>query len=113
MPCSNLALYSYIFTPRNTLPSANVSSSQPLADPALPALAASRQSTTVTLEQISTNVLKAPIGSLKWTSAGMGQVGAPNRSTMYVPISPAKNMISVDKNSQTISLPLESGKPGW
>ena len=29
----------------------------------------------VTLEQISTNVLKAPIGSLKCTSCGSGQVG--------------------------------------
>ena len=112
MPCSNLALYSYIFTPRNTLPSRKVARIQPLAAADLPALAASRHSTTVTLEQISTNVLKAPIGSLKCTSGGLGQVGAPNRSTMYVPISPAKNMISVDRNSHTISLPLGIGRPG-
>ena len=32
---------------------------------------------------------------------------------MYMPISPAKNMISVERNSQMISLPLVSGKPGW
>ena len=79
---------------------------------ALLAWAASNASTMVTLEQISTNVLNAPIGSLKCTSCGSGQVGAPNRSTMYVPINPAKNMISVDRNNHTISLPLESGRPG-
>ncbi len=112
MPCENFALYSYIFTPRKTLPSAKVTSSHPLAADDLLALAASRQSTIDTLEQISTNVLNAPIGSLKCTSAGLGQVGAPKRNTMYVPIRPAKNMISVDKNSQTINLPLGIGSPG-
>ena len=35
MPCENLALYSYIFTPRNTLPSTSVSSNQNLAAAAL------------------------------------------------------------------------------
>src|SRR5690349_14678217 len=112
MPCENLALYSYIFTPKNTLPSAKVTNSQPLAAADLLALAASRQSTIETLEQMSTKVLNAPIGSLKCTSAGLGHVGAPKRSTMYVPIKPAKNMISVDKNNQTISLPLGMGSPG-
>ena len=53
---------------------------------ALLARAASSASTIVTLEQISTNVLNAPIGSLRCTSCGSGQVGAPNRSTMYMPI---------------------------
>ena len=66
----------------------------------------------LTLEQISTKVLNAPIGSLRCTSGGMGHVGAPNRSTMYVPIKPAKNMISVDRNNHTISLPLGIGSPG-
>ena len=32
--------------------------------------------TTDTLEQISTKVLNAPIGSLRWTSCGLGQAGA-------------------------------------
>ena len=45
------------------------------------AFAASRARTIVTLEQMSTNVLKAPIGSLKWTWWGFGQTAAPNRST--------------------------------
>ena len=44
----------------------------------------------VTLEQISTNVLKAPIRSSKWTSIGVGQAGEPNRSTMYVPMRPGE-----------------------
>ena len=76
-------------------------------------LAASSASTTVTLEQISTNVLNAPIGSLRCTSCGAGQAMAPNRSTMYVPISPAKNMISVDRNSHRHVLPLGIGNAGW
>ena len=66
----------------------------------------------LTLEQISTKVLNAPIGSLRWTSCGRGQAEAPNRSTMYVPIRPAKNMISVDRNNHMINLPLVSGKAG-
>ena len=32
---------------------------------------------------------------------------------MYVPISPAKNMISVERNSHKNSLPLLSGSDGW
>ncbi|PQO43012.1 hypothetical protein C5Y93_25175 [Blastopirellula marina] len=75
--------------------------------------AASNDNTTDKLEQISTNVLKAPIGSLRWTSCGVGQVGAPKRSTMYAPMSPAKNMISVERNSHKQSLPLGIGSAGW
>ena len=74
--------------------------------------AASSASTTVTLEQISTNVLNAPIGSLKCTSCGAGQAIAPKRSTMYVPISPAKNMISVERNSHRHVLPFGIGSAG-
>ncbi len=48
-----------------------------LAEPALLALAASKARTTVTLEQISTKVLKAPIGSLRCTSCVAGQADAP------------------------------------
>ena len=66
----------------------------------------------MTLEQISTNVLNAPIGSLRCTSCGAGQATAPKRSTMYVPISPAKNMISVERNSHRHVLPLGIGKRG-
>jgi len=55
---------------------------QVLAAPVLFALAASRARTIVTLEQISTKVLKAPIGSERCTWWGLGQTAAPNRSTM-------------------------------
>ena len=57
-------------------------------------------------------MLNAPIGSLRCTSCGVGQATAPNRSTMYVPIRPAKNMISVDRNSHRHVLPLGIGKRG-
>jgi hypothetical protein len=33
--------------------------------------------------------------------------------TMYVPISAAKNIISVDRNSHIHSFPFGSGKAGW
>ena len=112
MPCENLALYSYIFTPRKTPPRISVTVIQAWPAPALLARAHSSASTMLTLEQISTNVLKAPMGSLRCTSCGRGQAGAPNRSTMYVADQPAKNMISVDRNSHTINLPFGSGKPG-
>jgi hypothetical protein len=64
MPCANLALYSQAFTPKNTDPKRNVARIQSLAGPALFSFAASKPRTIVTLEQISTNVLKAPTGSL-------------------------------------------------
>src|SRR5688500_2485821 len=114
MPCLYFSLYSYAFTPRKTLPSTKVSTIQNLDRPAWFPLAASSASTIVTLEQISTNVLNAPTFSCRCTSCGAGHVfgGAPNRSTMYVPISPAKNMISVERNSHKQVLPREIGKAG-
>ena len=43
----------------------------------------------------------------------LGHAGAPNRSTMYAPMRPAKNIISVDRNSHKHSLPLGIGSAGW
>jgi hypothetical protein len=64
---------------------------------------------------MSTKVLMAPIVSTRCTSCGLGHVpsGAPKRSTMYVPMRPAKNMISVERNSHRNSLPLLIGSDGW
>src|SRR4029078_939310 len=112
MPCLNFCEYSYILTPKNTPPKSNVSTIQPLALEAWLSLAASNASTTVTLEQISTNVLNAPIGSLKSTSCCAGHATAANRSTIYVTSSPAKNMISVDRNSHKHVFPLGIGSAG-
>ena len=67
----------------------------------------------VMLEAISTAVLMAPRYSTRWTSCVLGHAAAPKRSTMYAPISPAKNMISVDRNSHRNSLPLGIGSAGW
>src|SRR4029078_9048307 len=113
MPCLNFCEYSYILTPKNTPPKSNVSTIQPLALEAWLSLAASSARTTVTLEQISTNVLNAPIGSLKCTSCGNGRAIAPKTRTMYVPMSPAKNMISVERNSHRHVLPFGIGSAGW
>ena len=82
MPWENFALYSYPFTPTNNVPSTSVKTSQPLAVTVWLRRAASIDNTIERLEQINTNVLKAPIGSLKCTWLGSGQAGAPNRSTM-------------------------------
>src|SRR5262245_21960176 len=114
MPCLNFSLYSYALTPRNTLPSTNVITIQNFDSPARFCFDASSAKTMVTLEQISTNVLNAPTYSCKCTSCGAGHVpgGAPNRSTMYVAISPAKNMISVERNSHKHSFPRPIGKAG-
>jgi hypothetical protein len=54
-------------TPRKSPPRTKVATIQILARPVLLDLAASRASTTVTLEQIKTKVLKAPIGSERCT----------------------------------------------
>src|SRR5579871_3804586 len=66
---------------------------------------------------MSTKVLAAPIHSTRWTSCGVGQgwacVGVPLRSTMYVPIRPVKNMISVTRKNHMASLPFCSGRPMW
>ena len=53
------------------------------------------------------------VATVDVTEAG-GQVpgGAPKRSTMYVPISPAKNMISVERNNHKQSLPRPMGSAG-
>src|SRR6476620_1134513 len=112
MPCLNFCEYSYNLTPKNTEPKSSVKRIHPLAFEAWLSLAASSASTIVTLEQISTNVLNAPIGSLKCTSCGAGQAMAPNLSTMYVPISPAKNMISVERNNHRQVFPLGIGSAG-
>src|SRR5688572_11142927 len=99
--------------PKKMLPKMRVNNIQPFDAETLLRSAASSASTTVRLEAMSTAVLMAPIGSLRWTAWGVGQAGAPNRSTMYVPIRPAKNIISVDKNNHINVLPREMGKPGW
>src|SRR3954468_4030790 len=113
MPCLNFCEYSYNLTPKNTLPKSSVSTIHPLAFEASLFFAASSASTIVTLEQISTNVLNAPMGSLKCTSCGCGQGMAPKRSTIYVPINPAKNMISVERNSHRHVLPFGIGSACW
>src|SRR5688572_16482097 len=113
MPWANLAWYSKALIPRKTDARIKVATIHSLASPALLDLADSRAMTTVTLEQISTKVLKKPISSSRWTSTGRGQAADPKRITMYTPIKAAKNMISVDRKSHIISLPLGSGKDGW
>src|SRR5262245_20638760 len=114
MPCLNFSLYSYAFTPRKTLPSTKVSTIQNFDRPAWFCLEASKARTIVTLEQMSTNVLNAPTYSCRWTSCGVGQLpgGAPKRSTIYVAIKPAKNIISVERKSHKQSLPRPSGNAG-
>src|SRR3954464_10508905 len=45
------------------------------------------------------------------TCGSVGQPSEPSRSTMYVPISAVKNMISVPRNSHIPSLELGMGRP--
>ena len=107
------AEYSYTFTPRNTQPSRNVSRIQPLAFDGLVELGRferehDRHAGADQHERVERADRLAEVHIVR-----RGQATAPNRSTMYVPIRPAKNMISVERNNHRHVLPLGIGKAGW
>ena len=59
---------------------------------------------------IRTKVLSAVIGTAS-RSAGLGQPLAADRSTMYAPIRPLKNITSVARKSQMANFPRSTGGP--